>query len=349
MIRVVLCLLKHKADPLIASFAMFSIPPLLRLDPRYKSTLLHKACQLRAPPLGEVDFNILVNACEAATRTVNGAGLFPIQEAILNHQPLGNIALLVETNALSISMLTNIRQMCVDGKISITYLNQILMVSSAVNGSELRNTTHIHLCGDGGVGKSTITLALKETLKLQGSVESFALSYRSPSTNPTVGMHCEFIPYGNQIYIVHDYGGQDEFHINHPAFLSAPRSIYIIVLPSPHSRVDVETKYLYWLKFIASVVDKNSVSTCITLVNRLCSPFWPIVSLQHANEFTSLDNIRTNWLKTFKYKSNLIFTPKCQEVFAIVPRDVWYCLNTTILSIISEHNSHCNNVMTPSA
>ncbi len=69
-------------------------------------------------------------------------------------------------------------------------------------------------------------------------------------------------------YVIHDYGGQEEFLSNHANFMSKDHSLYVIVLPVSEiggslSECRVRTldeivhRYIFWLRFVFSVVRRD--------------------------------------------------------------------------------------------
>ncbi len=66
-------------------------------------------------------------------------------------------------------------------------------------------------------------------------------------------------PVPSTTYIIHDYGGQEEFLSHHANFMSVANSLYVVVVPlaavgehekdvHPRSTTAILDRYLYWLK-----------------------------------------------------------------------------------------------------
>ena len=143
---------------------------------------------------------------------------------------------------------------------------------------------NVHLLGFGCAGKSTLRAAFKDTLpnpsKVMGAIKSF-LGYKRETDhidikNRTIGCEVETIEYQNQHWRFFDYGGQEMFHANHDRFLKLPASLYIIVVPlcdftdpkSPcFSTIDIHKRYKYWLRFLASIFESDTVVEIFTVLN----------------------------------------------------------------------------------
>lgn len=72
-------------------------------------------------------------------------------------------------------------------------------------------------------------------------------------------------------YLVHDYGGQEEFLLQHADRLCTANSVYVVVVPMVavgktkkevrlRSDEEIRERYLFWLRFIYSLVLKQSAS-----------------------------------------------------------------------------------------
>lgn len=90
-------------------------------------------------------------------------------------------------------------------------------------------------------------------------------------------------------YVIYDYGGQEEFLINHAKFLSVENSIYVLVVPlydisltdpddettltyTRRSDDEIVKRYEYWLKFVYSVVINHRIENTSTSNNRCNVP-----------------------------------------------------------------------------
>jgi hypothetical protein len=115
--------------------------------------------------------------------------------------------------------------------------------------------------------------------------------------------------------LIQDYGGQEAFRVNHASYLSAPNSVYQLMVPlwdmrpqrgSPSESVDkpmplnyVVEKYGEWLKFINSVVPESAGKVqCITVLN-------------FARRFQALPSNK----KTYTVEKAVIRLKEVQDVF----------------------------------
>lgn len=135
-------------------------------------------------------------------------------------------------------------------------------------------TVNIHVCGEPNSGKSVLTHWVEDILKSRFNVKNL-LHWHSSYTIPqgpqrhTRGIDTKCVFYNSADeklfpsinFLVHDYGGQSEFKVNHWSTLCNPGSIYIIVLPmyDMENKVinDPDTVYghlLQWLRYIYSVM-----------------------------------------------------------------------------------------------
>ena len=104
----------------------------------------------------------------------------------------------------------------------------------------------------------------------------------------TRGLHCSVVQALRTRWLIHDYGGQEYQHVNHPMFLSKRNSIYVIVIPLWMSDLEGDSggreyedeealveRYVYWLKFVNSFSprESSSGSVCITLINKFTRRF----------------------------------------------------------------------------
>lgn len=166
----------------------------------------------------------------------------------------------------------------------------LLALANALQFDKKLSSVNIHFCGHGCSGKSTLALALKESLVHQShwgmAMSSFASFIREGQksqtvsdidilTGRTIGLECSSFthPTRDVCFNLFDYGGQQQFHVNHSNFLSMPESLHIIVVAlwdfdknDCMSDEEIITRYSYWLKYINSV-SSNEHADVITLIN----------------------------------------------------------------------------------
>ena len=149
----------------------------------------------------------------------------------------------------------------------------------------------IHLCGDSRAGKTTLRRSLYHSIRNNyGSLTLRRTSVRNPES--TIGLEKESISKGKDEYVLFDYGGQDEYHVNHRSHLSSGAgSVYVVVVGL--AAVDGENKirkrgredhkecnklvdrYKYWLRFINSVAAPDSlVMTVLNFKSSVKTAFW---------------------------------------------------------------------------
>ena len=144
----------------------------------------------------------------------------------------------------------------------------------------------VHLCGDSRAGKTTLRRSLYHC------VRSFLFGWGLPKNcvekpskaESTFGLEKDRIstPFGVDEFVLFDYGGQDEYHVNHsPHLASGPDSVYVVVVGlaavDENNQIRVRGKqdmtecnllikrYKYWLRFINSVAAPGSL--VVTVLN----------------------------------------------------------------------------------
>lgn len=157
-----------------------------------------------------------------------------------------------------------------------------LLVAATRPTKRIVKPVHIHLVGHGYAGKTTCRLALNETLKHTSTVTLVTVALihsnvavdRSHGLGRTEGMEMDVIQSSTHRWLIRDYGGQEDFHVNHSRFLSVPGSIYVIVVAlwdaekqCKFSLDEVRNRFVYWLKFLNSIAVPCSIMQCITVVN----------------------------------------------------------------------------------
>lgn len=160
--------------------------------------------------------------------------------------------------------------------------------AAAIHATGHVDVGNVHLCGDGYAGKSTIAESLA---RAYGSTTRLFLGTPIPATMPaerTLGMVCRAVEsspwFGNASRIsIHDYHGQAIYNVNHAAHLTAPNSVYLLVVPlwdmrpspthdgpvnKPMALSEIADKVMYWLKFLNTVVPSTErKAPCITVLN----------------------------------------------------------------------------------
>lgn len=170
----------------------------------------------------------------------------------------------------------------------------LLLLGKALQSTQLIATVSIHICGFGTAGKTTLTKTLKRYFN--DSVFSFVAFGKTepiPIGTRAMAMEVSQLTKGQKRLVVYDYGGQEEFHVNHAQFLSKAQSVYVIVLALWDPRIDrlmtmeeIGSSYVYWLKFINSVTKSNSPLTIRTVANFKSK----VPSQQHISEVEKLIN-----------------------------------------------------------
>ena len=156
-------------------------------------------------------------------------------------------------------------------------LKVLSFVVSLLKERRQLSTVHIHLVGNSYAGKTSLRGELRETLGKSWMSHQIGSLFRSRKTSVenvcrTIGMECDIFDDESRRWIIHDYGGDKEFHINHSKILATPGSIYVIVVglydPVKHILLtcsEVLLRYRYWVKYIYSIADDTP--TIITLIN----------------------------------------------------------------------------------
>ena len=155
------------------------------------------------------------------------------------------------------------------------------VLASSLQPVRAVRSINVHLLGYGFAGKSTLRAAFRDTLpnpsKVMGAINSF-LGYNRDIEikDRTIGCEVETIVYNDRYWRFFDYGGQEMFHANHDRYLKLPASLYIIVVPlcdyaDPRRPCWSETvilrKYKYWLRFLASIFEDDTVVEVFTVLN----------------------------------------------------------------------------------
>lgn len=136
-------------------------------------------------------------------------------------------------------------------------------------------SVNVHLLGHGFAGKTTCRRAMTRAVGF-GFYDDIVVD-RSNGLGQTQGMEMDFFNFfGREDFqcLIRDYGGQEDFHVNHARFLFVPGSIFVIIVAlwdaEKQCRLsieDIRNRYVYWLKFLNSIAEKGTNWQCITVIN----------------------------------------------------------------------------------
>jgi hypothetical protein len=196
-----------------------------------------------------------------------------------------------------------------------------------VQGRGALTVANVHICGEGYAGKSMTKNALLKSISSSPAIRLFSseLPDIALEDGRTLGMASTLLETGGVLtkrvrVLIQDYGGQEAFRVNHASYLSAPNSVYLLVVPlwdmrpqqgSPSESVDkpmplnyIVEKYGEWLKFINSVVPESAGKVqCITVLN-------------FARRFQALPSNK----KTYTVEKAVIRLKEVQDVFKASPQ-----------------------------
>ena len=166
------------------------------------------------------------------------------------------------------------------------YQKRVLATASVLSSDmKFRNLT-VHLCGDSGAGKTTLKMSLYHCIRnIFGTRALPDKSLKGPDKlMSTIGLEKERVMKrdGEGEFVLYDYGGQDEYHVNHsPHLSSGPGSVYVVVVGLAYVDDDnsirprgnesekecarLVERYGYWLRFINSVAAPASL--VVTILN----------------------------------------------------------------------------------
>jgi hypothetical protein len=206
-------------------------------------------------------------------------------------------------------------------------IHAVSAAASAVQGRGALTVANVHICGEGYAGKSMTKNALLKSISSSPAIRLFSseLPDIALEDGRTLGMASTLLETGGVLtkrvrVLIQDYGGQEAFRVNHASYLSAPNSVYLLVVPlwdmrpqqgSPSERVDrpmsldyIVEKYRDWLKFINSVVPESAGKVqCITVLN-------------FARRFQALPSNK----KTYTVENAIIRLKEVQDVFKASPQ-----------------------------
>ena len=275
--------------PLSPYQGMFSGSMWTRQDDR-KDTILHRAVRNNYDTRV---INLIVRADSKVCSVKDGAGCLAVEVVLracdsygkftYEELPLDLLCMLFEKmtsadidHAIAASSAADriSHQREVDFRTLAKSLKQIRAVKSI----------NVHLLGHGCAGKSTLRSAFRHTLPNPSRYYGYASSlfgfkkYADPIdiNNRTIGCEVETIKYNNQHWRFFDYGGQEKFHANHDRFLKLPGSLYIIIVALCDFRREkyprwnweqIREKYTYWLRFLASTFQADTVPEIFTVLN----------------------------------------------------------------------------------
>jgi hypothetical protein len=209
---------------------------------------------------------------------------------------------------------------------------------------------NVHICGEGYAGKSMTRQALIKCFN--SSLGLFFLSPALPDIHleqgRTLGMvsasfdRAAWLRGPTTRVRIHDYGGQEAFRGNHASYLSAPNSVYLLVVPlwdmrpqegnkSKHVDAPMELDYIVekyrdWLKFINSVVPESTKKVqCVTVLN-FARQFQALPA--HKKTFTQAETIA----KLLEVQNVFKASPQCRIEFIAMPLPV----NSNIASSVQK-------------
>jgi hypothetical protein len=206
-------------------------------------------------------------------------------------------------------------------------IHAVNAAASAVQSRGALTVANVHICGEGYAGKSMTRNALLKSVNSSPAIRLFSseLPGIALEDGRTLGMASALLETGGVLskrvrVLIQDYGGQEAFRVNHASYLSAPNSVYLLVVPlwdmrpqqgSPSESVDkpmhlnyIVEKYGEWLKFINSVVPESARKVqCITVLN-------------FARRFQALPSNK----KTYTVEKAVIRLKEVQDVFKASPQ-----------------------------
>lgn len=291
---------------------------------------------------------LLLQDCPSCVDCRTLDGTLPIEICIKRSAPVEILGLLLEICSISARELQDIcrRYYCPFD------IEDALLLQVAVSRSCLLKTCNIHICGDGRVGKSTLCQSLVDSLSNQSSFSYYFKSTEFKSNiKSTTGMENYSVEYGDRRYILRDYGGQEEFHVNHSAFLGQPGSVYIIVVPICNSSNQYEIitnnslirqRYLYWLKYIYSVANRQAKAYCLTVVNTFKSKLGG-EHFRTAEILEILDSVRRDWISSSAIDGMCFADAVPTDTFQF--KSVWKRINVGIdeaINFVDDKDYHVN-------
>ena len=162
-----------------------------------------------------------------------------------------------------------------------TIKHALNILRSAFSEPKQAQVLHVHLVGDGKAGKSVAAqwlIHLFERAKrgVQYEIDTSSgpiYTHTDVQHGRTRGMQTTTLRFQddkqkNYVFMIHDYGGQEEFLSNHANFLATDNSVYLIVVPllkigssidqrRVRSITEMLERYLFWCRFVFSVVRRD--------------------------------------------------------------------------------------------
>ena len=281
--------------PLSPNIGIFSGSIWCRQDDR-KYTILHRAVRNKSDL--EV-VNVILKADLKVCSVKDGSGWLPVEIVLKGRDregrflyeelPLDLLGMLFErmdpVDVESVIAACSAATATATATISRKREEDFLVLAKSLQKFKAVRSINVHLLGHGCAGKSTLRSAFRHTLPNPSRYYGYATSLFGYNTkvdhidieNRTIGCEVETIKYDNQHWRFFDYGGQEKFHANHDRFLKLPGSLYIIVVALCDFRVKdrptqwllghIKEKYTYWLRFLASMFEDNTVAEIFTLIN----------------------------------------------------------------------------------
>jgi ankyrin repeat protein len=280
--------MKNKAGylPIHYAFEAEIVPDVIKLIGRaYPAGLLHPTDDadgnlaihiaiLKCASLDVIRNLLLCNSSAASVK--NNHGQYPITLAIQCNSSLSVVVAILFAYPLKLHEFKGLLNS--DDHLKDYDLKVLAFVMSLLRTRSQLSTVHVHIIGASYAGKTSFRGELKKTLGKNWMSHQLDILFRSSNSaaidicNRTIGMECDIFDCGYRRWIIHDYGGDQELHVNHSKFLASPGSIYIIVValydPVKNALISEEeilNRYKYWIKYIYSLADETPL--CLTLIN----------------------------------------------------------------------------------
>mmetsp|Transcript_33965 Transcript_33965/g.49328 ORF Transcript_33965/g.49328 Transcript_33965/m.49328 type:complete len:631 (+) Transcript_33965:82-1974(+) len=263
----------------------FQVQPPIQVD-----DLLHSACRhgywnsVRLLLRVEATLVLRKGGCARVRLSTirDQAGLLPIHSALQSDCNMDIIVLFLEVSTgftpKDMEGIKDLLQSTAQCPAPVTDFDTFTFLTEVFSHQSQVLPMNVHVCGDVGVGKTTIRACLDRGLRKPSKplVHYFRKPPSVGDTPSTVGMEVSQISFENTCWTIYDYGGRPEYHVNHARYLSVPNSIYVVVLAASHfegskkgERYSIEelcASYYHWLKFINSTPNSSMID-CICVIN----------------------------------------------------------------------------------
>jgi hypothetical protein len=238
----------------------------------YNNNLLHLVLS-KADVVTPACISAILKSRPSFVQTPNNANEMPVQVAVCNGVSLEIILMLLDAHPLSPSQ----RRLLSRAAASSSYRNEIEFLVRSFSFNEKVQIVNVHLVGHGLSGKTTVRQALRHALNSSIVSWLFCPSTVKPIdiSDRTIGLEIEkVVSNKNVCYIIHDFGGQDRYHVNHCPFLSKPNSMFVLVVSMwdfehnvEFSDEDITDRCTYWLDLIDTVANKQAKVNIIIIIN----------------------------------------------------------------------------------